>query len=165
MLNKFPLWKNILILSLISLAALFAVPNLFPDNPLMGKNNEAWGTRFPDMSKAYSAEMIEKAEKVAKNLDIKVQKGVYAGLTGPCLETPAEYNYVRIIGADAVGMSTVPEVIAANHMGIESFGVSVITDLGVEGKIVETTHEDVVRAAEESSGRLVELTRKLIEEL
>jgi purine-nucleoside phosphorylase len=139
--------------------------NLFPDNPLMGKNKDEWGTRFPDMSKAYSAEMIEKAEKAAKELDVKVQKGVYAGLTGPCLETPAEYKYVRIIGADAVGMSTVPEVIAANHMGIKSFGVSVITDLGVEGKIVETTHEDVVRAAEESSGRLVKLTRKLIEEL
>src|SRR5690606_31502482 len=93
--------------------------NLFPTNPLIGPNNEAWGTRFPDMSKAYCPALLAKAEAVAQKLNIKVSKGVYAGLTGPCLETPAEYKYIRIIGADAVGMSTVPEVIAANHLSLK----------------------------------------------
>lgn len=137
--------------------------NLFPTNPLMGPNNDAWGTRFPDMSKAYSSQLLEKGLKAARELSTHVSTGVYAGLSGPCLETPAEYKYVRIIGADAVGMSTVPEVIAANHMGLECFGVSVITDLGVEGKIVKTTHEDVVRAARAASKRLLPVIERLIE--
>lgn len=139
--------------------------NLFPTNPLIGPNNQEWGTRFPDMSKAYCPILLAKAEAVAEKLNIKVSKGVYAGLTGPCLETPAEYKYIRIIGADAVGMSTVPEVIAANHIGLKCFGVSVITDLGVEGKIVETTHEDVVKAAQETSNRLKPLIKGLIESI
>lgn len=139
--------------------------NLFPTNPLMGPNNDAWGPRFPDMSKAYSKEMISLAEKTGAAQGTLLRKGVYAGLSGPCLETPAEYKYVRVIGADAVGMSTVPEVIAANHMGLECFGMSVITDLGVEGKIVETTHEDVVRAASEASKKMVPLFRGIIEAL
>ncbi len=125
--------------------------NLFPTNPLMGPNNDKWGPRFPDMSQAYDHELIREAETVAAEKGISVQKGVYAGLSGPCLETPAEYKYVRIIGADAVGMSTVPEVIAARHMGVRCFGMSVITDLGVEGRIVETTHADVVAAAANAS--------------
>lgn len=137
--------------------------NLFPTNPLMGPNKDEWGTRFPDMSKAYSPALLEKGIKAARELNTNVLTGVYAGLTGPCLETPAEYNYVRIIGADAVGMSTVPEVIAANHMGLECFGVSVITDLGVEGKIVETTHEDVVKAAQATSKKLLPVIKRLIE--
>ena len=139
--------------------------NLFPTNPLIGPNNDNWGRRFPDMSKAYCPELLAKAEAVAEKLNVKVSKGVYAGLTGPCLETPAEYKYMHIIGADAVGMSTVPEVIAANHMGLRCFGVSVITDLGVEGKIVETTHEDVVRAAQETSKRLKPFIKALIESI
>ncbi len=139
--------------------------NLFPTNPLMGPNRDDWGPRFPDMSEAYSNEMIALAKEVAQEQGTKLQEGVYAGLTGPCLETPAEYKYVRIIGADAVGMSTVPEVIAARHMGMECFGMSVITDLGVEGKIVETTHDDVVRAANEASKKMVPLFRGMIERL
>jgi|SRR5690554_21537 len=139
--------------------------NLFPDNPLMGPNNEEWGTRFPDMSETYCPQLLEKAEAAANKLNIKVSKGVYAGLTGPCLETPAEYKYIRIIGADAVGMSTVPEVIAAHHMGVKCFGVSVITDLGVEGKIVQTTHEDVVKAAQKTSNLLKPLIKSLIESI
>ena len=139
--------------------------NLFPDNPLMGPNNEEWGTRFPDMSKAYCPDLLAKAEAAAAKLNIKVSKGIYAGLTGPCLETPAEYKYIRIIGADAVGMSTVPEVIAAHHMGVKCFGVSVITDLGVEGKIVKTTHEDVVNAAQKTSTLLKPLIKSLIESI
>lgn len=137
--------------------------NLFPTNPLMGPNNDEWGTRFPDMSKAYSPTLLEKGIKAANDLNIRVLTGVYAGLTGPCLETPAEYKYVRTIGADAVGMSTVPEVIAANHIGLECFGVSVITDLGVEGKIVKTTHADVVKAANDTSKRLLPVIKRLIE--
>ena len=108
--------------------------NLFPTNPLIGPNIDELGPRFPDMSEAYSKELITLAEKVAVKNQIKLVKGVYAGLTGPTLETPAEYFYTRAIGADAVGMSTVPEVIAARHMSIPCFGFSVITDLGVPRK-------------------------------
>ncbi len=137
--------------------------NLFPDNPLLGPNNDNWGPRFPDMSQAYDKDMIAAGEKAAKELGIKVSKGVYAGLTGPCLETPAEYKYIRIIGADAVGMSTVPEVIASHHMGMRNFGISVITDLGVEGKIVKTTHEDVVAAANKAASQMVPLLKRTLE--
>lgn len=139
--------------------------NLFPTNPLMGPNNDKWGPRFPDMSQAYDWDLIKMAETIADSKGIAVQKGVYAGLSGPCLETPAEYKYVRILGADAVGMSTVPEVIAARHMGVRCFGMSVITDLGVEGRIVETTHEDVVKAANASSSIMVEIFEGVIEKL
>lgn len=139
--------------------------NLFPTNPLMGPNNDKWGPRFPDMSKAYNKKMVDMAIQVAGKQGIKVHQGVYAGLSGPCLETPAEYKFIRVIGADVVGMSTVPEVIAAHHMGMQCFGMSVITDLGVEGRIVETTHEDVVRAAGEASKRMVPLFRGIIESL
>lgn len=139
--------------------------NLFPDNPLMGPNNDEWGPRFPDMSQAYCKDMVKLATECAKDLEINLKYGTYAGLTGPCLETPAEYKYVRNIGADAVGMSTVPEVIAANHMGLKSFGVSVITDLGVEGKIVKTTHEDVVRAANNAALKMVPLIKEILTRL
>ncbi len=117
--------------------------NLFPEHPLRGKNYNELGTRFPDMSEAYSKELIEKARKIAAVNGIKVVEGVYVGTTGPTFETPAEYRYFRIIGGDAVGMSTVPEVIVANHAGMRCFGISIITDLGVPGKIVEVTHEEV----------------------
>ena len=108
--------------------------NLFPGNPLIGKNIEELGPGFPDMSDAYDVKMIELAKQIAAENNIKVATGCYAGLTGPTLETPAEYKYVRIIGADAVGMSTVPEVIVARHMEIPCFAVSIITDLGVLAK-------------------------------
>ncbi len=139
--------------------------NLFPTNPLMGPNNDSWGPRFPDMSEAYNKAMIEKAVKVSESAGIAIRKGVYAGLSGPCLETPAEYQYIRNIGADAVGMSTVPEVIAAHHMGMKCFGTSVITDLGVKGRIVKTTHEDVVRAASKAATQLIPLFEGVIEAL
>ena len=117
--------------------------NLFPEHPLRGKNFPELGTRFPDMSEAYSKELIAKAKLIATKHNIKVVEGVYVGTTGPTFETPAEYKYFRTIGADAVGMSTVPEVIVANHAGIRCFGISIITDLGVPGKIVEVSHEEV----------------------
>ena len=114
--------------------------NFFPEHPLRGKNIP-YGPRFPDMSEAYNKELIRKADAIATEKGIKVQHGIYIGTQGPTYETPAEYKMFRILGADAVGMSTVPEVIVANHCGIKVFGISVITDLGVEGKIVEVTHE------------------------
>ena len=139
--------------------------NLFPTNPLIGPNLKELGPRFPDMSEAYSKEYIRIAENLAKEMNIKVVKGIYAGLSGPTLETPAEYLYVRNIGADAVGMSTVPEVIAARHMGIPCFGVSVITDLGVPGKIVEVTHEDVQKVASKAEVILTGLVKRFFQSI
>ena len=137
--------------------------NLFPTNPLIGPNIDKLGTRFPDMSDSYEKSLIQKAENVAEDLKINIVKGIYAGLTGPTLETPAEYAYIRKIGADAVGMSTVPEVIAARHMNIPCFGISVITDLGVPGKIVKVTHEDVQNVASKSEILLTKLIKKFFE--
>jgi purine-nucleoside phosphorylase len=114
------------------------------------------------MSEAYNKELIRKANEIAAEKGIKVQQGVYIGTQGPTYETPAEYKMFRILGADAVGMSTVPEVIVANHCGIQVFGMSVITDLGVEGKIVEVTHEDVQKAADAAQPLMTTIMRELI---
>ena len=135
--------------------------NYFPEHPLRGKNIP-YGPRFPDMSEAYSKELICKADEIAKEKGIKVQRGVYIGTQGPTFETPAEYKLFHILGADAVGMSTVPEVIVANHCGIKVFGISVITDLGVEGKIVEVTHEEVQKAADAAQPKMTTIMRELI---
>lgn len=135
--------------------------NLFPEHPLRGKNENSLGPRFPDMSEAYSKELIAKAKLIAARNNIKVVEGVYVGTTGPTFETPAEYKYFRIIGGDAVGMSTVPEVIVANHSGMKCFGMSIVTDLGVPGKIVEVTHEEV----QEIGNKVQPLMTKIIEEL
>jgi len=102
--------------------------NLLGSNPLIGKNLDEFGPRFPDMSKAYSPKMNEKFRELAKKLDIQLHEGVYVAVSGPCLETPAEYRFLRTIGADVVGMSTVPEVIVANHMGLPCAAISVLTD-------------------------------------
>jgi len=134
--------------------------NYFPEHPLRGKN--LYGDRFPDMSEAYSNELIQKALQIAKEKGIKVQQGVYVGTQGPTFETPAEYKLFRIFGADAVGMSTVPEVIVANHCKIKVFGISVITDLGVEGKIVEVSHEEVQIAADAAQPKMTTIMRELI---
>ena len=139
--------------------------NLFPTNPLIGMNINALGTRFPDMSDAYDPILIKKIQSIAKELNIKIVNGVYAGLTGPTLETPAEYSYIRNIGADAVGMSTVPEVIAARHMKIPCFGISIITDLGVPGKIVKVTHQDVQNVASNAEKYLTKLIKKFLESI
>ena len=135
--------------------------NFFPEHPLRGKNIP-YGPRFPDMSEAYNKELIRTADKIAEEKGIKVQHGIYIGTQGPTFETPAEYKMFHILGADAVGMSTVPEVIVANHCGIKVFGVSVITDLGVEGKIVEVSHEEVQKAADEAQPRMTTIMRELI---
>ena len=121
--------------------------NLFPTNPLIGKNYEELGPRFPDMSRVYNKSYVDLGLEVAKKNNIKVSTGVYVGLTGPCFETPAEYRYLWRMGADTVGMSTVPEVIVARHSGMEVFGISIVTDLGIEGKISAVTHEEVQRVA------------------
>ena len=134
--------------------------NYFPEHPLRGKN--LYGDRFPDMSEAYSKELIQKALQIAKEKGIKVQQGVYVGTQGPTFETPAEYKLFRIFGADAVGMSTVPEVIVANHCKIKVFRISVITDLGVEGKIVEVSHEEVQIAADAAQPKMTTIMRELI---
>lgn len=135
--------------------------NMFPEHPLRGKNVE-YGARFPDMSEAYDRPLIAQADAIAAEQGIKVQHGVYVGTQGPTYETPAEYKMFRILGGDAVGMSTVPEVIVANHCGIRVFGISVITDLGVEGRIVEVTHEDVQRAADAAQPLMTAIMRELI---
>ena len=135
--------------------------NLIP-NPLIGQNIEELGPRFPDMSETYCPKLIKKAEIVAKANNIPVQKGVYVALTGPTLETPAEYKYMRIIGGDTVGMSTAPEVIIARHMGIPCFAMSVITDLGVPGKIKKVTHEEIQAVSEIAEPKLTLIIKELI---
>jgi len=135
--------------------------NLMP-NPLIGTHLSEFGARFPDMSQTYDRELIRKARKIAAELGISFREGCYVGVTGPTLETPKEYEYLRIIGADAVGMSTVPEVIVAHQMGIRVFAVSVITDLGVPGKIQKLTHQDVIEAAEKTAPKLTSLIIELI---
>lgn len=135
--------------------------NYFPEHPLRGKNIP-YGPRFPDMSEAYDKELIRKADAIAAEIGVKVQHGVYLGTQGPTFETPSEYKLFRLFGADAVGMSTVPEVIVANHCGIRVFGISVITDIGVEGKIIEISHEDVQRAADAAQPQMTAIMRELI---
>ena len=135
--------------------------NHFPEHPLRGKNIE-YGPRFPDMSEAYSRSLIAQAKEIANEKGIRVVEGVYVGVSGPTFETPAEYKLYRIFGGDAVGMSTVPEVIVAKHCGIRVFGMSVITDLGIEGQIVEVTHEEVQEAADKAQPFMTEIMRELI---
>jgi len=131
-------------------------------NPLVGKHDPAFGVRFPDMSETYDPEMMARFKSHAREMGISLQEGCYVGVTGPTLETPREYEYLRIIGGDAVGMSTVPEVIAAHQMGIRILAISVITDLGVPGKIKKLTHQDVLKAAGEATPKLTPLIVKLI---
>jgi purine-nucleoside phosphorylase len=138
--------------------------NLIP-NPLIGKNIDELGVRFPDMSEPYCDKMINLMHSIAKKNHIKLKKGVYVGVTGPTLETPAEYSYFRKIGGDTVGMSTVPEVIIANHMNIPCLAISVITDLGVPGKIKKVTHEDVQEVAEKTEPKLTLLIKELISKI
>jgi purine-nucleoside phosphorylase len=138
--------------------------NLLP-NPLIGQNDDRIGPRFPDMSEAYDKYLIKKALLLAEEHRIRVHTGVYLSTTGPTFETPAEYKFFRIAGADAVGMSTTPEVIIARHMNVPCFAVSVITDLGVEGKIEYTTHESVQSAAEKTEARMTVLMTDMIASL
>jgi purine-nucleoside phosphorylase len=138
--------------------------NLQP-NPLIGLNDDRIGVRFPDMSEAYDRSLIAKAIRIAGENHIRIQKGVYLGTSGPTFETPAEYKYFRTIGADSVGMSTVTEVIVARHMRLPCFAVSIITDLGVDGKIDYITHEMVQNEAEKAEARMTTIITELISSL
>lgn len=137
--------------------------NLFPENPLRGKNYNELGPRFPAMTEPYSHKLIETADAIAAEKNIRLMHGVYVGTPGPTFETPAEYEYFRIIGGDAVGMSTVPEVIVANHAGMRVFGVSVITDLGGKDITYVPTHEEVQKAAEQAQPVMMEIMKELVE--
>ena len=139
--------------------------NLFPVNPLIGPNNDQVGPRFLEMSEAYSKKMLKVAFDCAKELNIHVQTGVYVGVTGPCFETPAEYRMFHILGGDAVGMSTVPETIVARHRGIEVFGLSVITDLGIVGQVEKVSHEEVLQAAHVAGPKMVQLVYEMLPKL
>jgi len=139
--------------------------NLFGTNPLIGKNESRFGTRFPDMNEPYNKKMIEQSFQIAAQHHIKLYQGVYAGVSGPTFETPSEYKYIRLIGADAVGMSTVPEIIVARHMEIPCFGISVITDSGVPGQIKEISHEEVQLVAATAQPKVGLLVREIIKTL
>lgn len=138
--------------------------NYFPEHPLRGRNIP-YGPRFPDMSEAYDKEFIRMADTIAQERGIHVQHGVYLGTQGPTFETPSEYKLFHILGADAVGMSTVPEVIVARHCNICVFGVSVVTDLGVEGKIIEVSHEEVQKAADAAQPKMTEIMKEMIKRI
>ena len=137
--------------------------NMMPEHPLRGKNDNRFGPRFVNMSEPYSQKMIAKAKELAKELHIEVQDGVYLGLQGPTFETLSEYKMVKLLGADCVGMSTVPEVIVARHMDLETFGLSVITDMGNEESIESITHEEVLEAAKSAEPQVRRLIKELIE--
>jgi purine-nucleoside phosphorylase len=134
-------------------------------NPLMGKNEDEFGPRFPDMSAVYDKELIEKADKIASSQGLKVQRGVYMAVTGPTFETPAEYKFMHILGADAVGMSTVPEAIVARHANMKCFALSIITDLGVEGIVEEVSHEEVLEVANAAESKMTGIIKQLLEEM
>ncbi|KGI60133.1 purine nucleoside phosphorylase [Prevotella sp. S7 MS 2] len=135
--------------------------NFFPEHPLRGKNFPT-GPRFPDMHEPYDKNLIALADKIAEEKGIRVMHGVYMGVQGPTFETPAEYRMYHRMGADAVGMSTVPEVIVAHHCGIRTFGISIITDLGLEGQAVEVSHEEVQEAANRAQPLMTEIMREMI---
>lgn len=139
--------------------------NLFPENPLRGKNYEEWGPRFPAMTEAYSKKLVAIADKIGEEQGLRLMHGVYVGTPGPTFETPAEYEYFRVIGGDAVGMSTVPEVIVANHGGMTVFGLSVITDLGGKDITDVPSHEEVQLAAVKAKPTVVALMKTLVERL
>ena len=135
--------------------------NFFPEHPLRGKNFPT-GPRFPDMHEAFDKQLIALADQIAEEKGIKVQHGVYLGTQGPTFETPSEYRMFHRLGADSVGMSTVPEVIVAHHCGIKVFGVSIITDLGGFDNPVEVSHEEVQRAADKVQPKMAEIMREMI---
>jgi purine-nucleoside phosphorylase len=136
--------------------------NMFGSNPLSGPNNAELGPRFPDMSQSYNVDLGQKALKIAADNNIDFMKGVYVGVSGPTFETPAEYKMFRILGGDAIGMSTVPEVIVARHMDMVVFGISIVTDSGVPGEIVEISHEEVQAVAREAEPKMSLIIKELM---
>lgn len=136
--------------------------NLQPQNPLIGRNEEELGPRFPDMSQPYDRTLINKALDIAKANNITCHKGVYVAVTGPNLETSAEYKYLRIIGGDAVGMSTVPEVIVARHMGLPVFAISVLTDEGFPAELKTVSIDEILAIAQEAEPKMTLILKELI---
>jgi purine-nucleoside phosphorylase len=136
--------------------------NLLGDNPLRGPNDPELGPRFPDMSSVYDRELRELALQIALENGIYLHQGVYVALSGPNLETPAEYRFLITIGADAVGMSTVPEVIVAKHAGMRVFGISCITDLAIDGVVEPVSFEEIVNAAKEAEPKMTLIIRELV---
>jgi purine-nucleoside phosphorylase len=136
--------------------------NMMPEHPLRGKNDERFGPRFVNMSEPYSKKMILKSKELALKLNIEVKEGIYLGLQGPTFETLSEYRMVKNLGADCVGMSTVPEVIVARHMDMECFGLSVITDIGDEDNIETVSHDEVLEAAKKAEPKVRSLIKELI---
>lgn len=134
-------------------------------NPLIGKNETALGPRFPDMSEPYKKDLIEKVKKIAALLNIPLKEGVYFGVTGPTFETRAEYKMIQLLGGDAVGMSTVQEVITAVHMGLPVFAMSIITDIGIREEENIITHKEVLEAARNAEPKLTSIFMQLIAEL
>lgn len=137
--------------------------NFFPEHPLRGKNESELGPRFPDMSKCYDERLRNKAKLIALENNIAVKEGVYVGVSGPTFETPSEYKMFRLLGGDLVGMSTVPEVIVARHMNLKVFGISIVTDSGVPGEIVEISHEEVQEVAMKAEPKMTLIMKKLIQ--
>ena len=136
--------------------------NMMPEHPLRGKNWDDFGPRFVDMSEPYNREMIAIAEKVAVDTGIKLHQGCYVSLQGPTFETPAEYGMIRAIGGDAVGMSTVPEVIVAKHQGMNVFGISIITDLGGPEIAFSVSHEEVLQAANKAMPNVIKVVKGVV---
>jgi purine-nucleoside phosphorylase len=136
--------------------------NLLGDNPLIGPNDDKIGPRFPDMSEAYSKKLVALAEDTALEQKIRVQKGVYVAMTGPNLETAAEYRFLRIIGADAVGMSTIPETIVANHMGVKVLGISIITDECFPDALKPTNVEEIIAVANKAEPKLTKIMKEVV---
>ena len=136
--------------------------NLLPSNPLIGKNYDELGPRFPDMSVPYDAEMIKLAKGIADKAGYRSHIGVYAAVSGPCFETPAEYRYIRTIGADLVGMSTVPEVIVGRHAGIPCFAISIVTDLGGFEEAQSVSHEEVLKVAVAAESKMTAIIKSLL---
>lgn len=139
--------------------------NMQSDNPLRGRNSEALGPRFPDMSEPYNKDMILKGMKIAEKNNIPCHTGVYVSVNGPNLETRAEYRFLRNIGGDAVGMSTVPEVIVANHMSIPVFAISVLTDEGFPDTLKAVSLEEIMKTAEQAEPKMTKILKDLIMEL
>ncbi|HUR10077.1 MAG TPA: purine-nucleoside phosphorylase [Flavitalea sp.] len=134
-------------------------------NPLLGRNEDELGPRFPDMSEPYNARLIALAQNISKNEGIPVHEGVYFGVTGPTFETRAEYKMIRTLGGDAVGMSTVQEVVTAVHLGLSVFAMSVITDIGIRSENNTISHQDVLEAARNAEPRLTTIFMQLLEKL
>lgn len=136
--------------------------SFFTVNPLLGKNDTALGPRFPDMSEPYRKDLVKKAEAIAARLGIEVKKGIYCGVTGPTFETRAEYKLIHLLGGDAVGMSTVQEVIAAVHAGLPVFAMSVITDIGIREEENTITHTEVLQAAKDAEPKFSAIFKEMV---